>query len=241
MKLRRLNELGLDRLSDFLDSLSTQTPQELSDELLSDPTVSEAVEPEVEIERRSFHNRFEAGQYLNQQLGSAGIVRLENDRGVWAWLALFFFEQLCPPDKTGRRKPGERARWIPAVGDFRKYYRHLLAGPYRIYRAHRDKPECTLALLCGPLHQPGDIVEQLASRQELVTNVAVMEAATELYIDSDTKQPKRGAAGRSGGSARRLADVLNQFDVTWDLYAMKADDLVQILPSEFDRFRPKEE
>jgi len=241
VKLRYLNELGLIRFGEFLDSFSTPKPHDYPQEILVDADTSQGVEPQIEIERRSFQNRFEAAIYLNQCLSPASITGIENVRGLWAWLALYFFDVLCPLDEDGHRKPGERARWIPAVGDFRKYYRHLLAGPYRIYRAHRDTPERAMALLCTPLHQPGDIVEQLASRQELVTNVAVMQVATTLYIDTSTGQPKRGAAGRGPGSARRLADILNQFDVTWDLYAMKFDDILRMLPREFGRFRPKEE
>jgi len=238
MRLRRLNDRGLERFGEFLDSQRTDSPQPSREEILADPGTSEAVEPETEIQLRTLGTRFQAGEYLHQVLSDAGIPDLERDKGLWAWLGLFYFEELCPADGRGRRNPGERARWIPAVSDFRKYYRHLLAGPYRIYRAHRDNPSRALALLCGPLHQPGDIVEQLASRQELVTNNAVMEVATTLYIDATTGQPKRGARGRGPGSARRLADVLNQFDVTWDLYAMRAQDLLAMLPREFDRFRP---
>jgi hypothetical protein len=198
------------------------------------------MEPEVEIEQRCFTNRLEAAEYLNQLLGNAGFAAVECDRGLWAWLALFYFDQLCPLDSTGARKPGERARWIPAIGDFRKYYRHLLAGPYRIFRAHREMPARALALLCTSISKPGDIVEQLASRQEVVTNAAVMQVATALYVDAATKQPKRGAAGRGPGSARRLADVLSQFDATWDLYSLQASKLLAVLPGEFDRFRPSE-
>src|SRR5262249_16830000 len=115
---------------------------------------------------------------------------------------------------------------------------HLLAGPYRIYRAHRDNPQRALVLLCGPLDRPGDIVEQFASRQELVTNPTVIESATRLYVDPATNRPRRGAGGKSAGSARRLADVLEQFDVTWDLYTLTPDGLLTLLPHEFDRFRP---
>jgi len=221
----------------FLDSLTTDTPMPWPDGLLTDADATEAIEPEIEVEDRSFSNRFEVGQYLNDLLGDSGIDNIEYDRGIWAWLALFFFDQLCPADSHGRRRPGERARWIPAIGNFRKYYRHLLAGPFRIYRAHREEPERALVLLCTPPHSPGDIVEQLASRQEIVTNAAVMKAATHLYVDPDTGQPKRGAAGRAGGSARRLADVLNQFDMTWDLYSMSWNSITVMLPQEFERFQ----
>ena len=80
-------------------------------------------------------------------------------------------------------------------------------------------------------------MEQIASRLELVTNKAIMSIATELYIDEETDLPKRGAGGKSGGSPRRLADIFNQFDLTWDLYYMDKDHILQMLPAEFDRFR----
>ncbi len=91
-------------------------------------------------------------------------------------------------------------------------------------------------MLAGPLNQPGDIAEQLASRQEIVTNKAAMALATTLYINSATQRAKKGAAGRGPGSARRFADVLNQFDLTWDLYSMKMDTMLKMLPNEFSRF-----
>ncbi len=238
MKVRRFNEHGIQQLSQFLDSLTTDEPHPYPAELLTDPEATEQVDPEVEVEHSPFELRFDAAEYLSAQLGGVGIENLDRDRGLWAWLALFYFNQLCPAEPDGKMKPGERARWIPAVGDFRKYYRHLLAGPFRIYRAHRDQPNRVRAVLCTPLHKPGDIAEQLASRQELVTNAAVMAAATELYVAAASGKPKRGAAGRGPGSARRLAEVLNQFELTWDLYSMSTPAIVQMLPDEFDRFRP---
>jgi len=234
MKLHRLTEKGLEAFNEFLDSLTTDSPRSFPAHLLTDPEMSVPVEPPVEIETCIFANRFEAGRYLYQRLN--GIPNIDRDQGLWAWLSAFYFEQLCPRDHSGNRKPGERARWIPAIGDYRKYYRHLLAGPYRIYKAHCEKPEVALALLCSKLHSPGDIVEQLASRQELVTNEAVMQVATWLYVGDDGR-PKRGSGGRGPGSPRRLADVLNQFELTWDLYSMSAADLLKMLPSEFDKFR----
>lgn len=239
MKVRRLNAQGLASLGEFLDSLTTDSPLPYPLELLSNPSATESVEPEVEVEEVSFDSRLEAAEYLHTRLGDVGFADIERDAGLWSWLALFYFNELCPAGPDGGRQPGERARWIPAVGNFRKYYRHLLAGPFRIYKAHRDCPARAFALLRSPLHSPGEIVEQMASHQELVTNRGIVQAATSLYIDCTTQQPKRGAAGRGPGSARRLAEVFNQFDVTWDLYAMSATSIIEMLPSEFQKFMPK--
>ena len=235
MKLRKLSPHGIKAFSDYLDLLQTEPARPIPIHLLNDPGSSESVVKLIEIERKAFGSRYAAAKYLHDRLAHSGIPELDRDPGLWSWLALFYFDELCPPDGRGNRSPGERARYIPDAS-FQRYYRHLLASPYRIFRAHRDKPERALAVLCQPLDRPGDIVEQLASRQEIVSNPAVMEMATKMYVEPLSKKPRRGAGGKSSGSARRYADVLNQFDLTWDLYAMLSPELSGILPKEFDRF-----
>ena len=56
-------------------------------------------------------------------------------------------------------------------------------------------------------------------------------------MDPKTARHKGGAADREGGSARCLADVLLQLDLTWDLHAMTPDEILELLPGEFDRFQ----
>jgi len=237
MRLSRLNERGLASLSRFLDSSTTDSPEPYPTSILTDPETSECLDPPIEIVQRPFTNRFEAARYLNEVLARSNTDTPESDQGLWAWLALFYFEQLCPPGKNGRRNPGERARWIPVVGDFRRYYRHLLAGPYRIFNAHRDDPERTMALLSGPVHQASDTYRELAARQELITNPAVVAAATRLYYDPAKGRLKRAGTRGAPGTVRRFAEVLMQLDVVWDLYHMSPEELIAMLPPEFDRFR----
>ena len=233
MRLRKFNNIGIERFNQFRLSFAEDSDTNKLWELLEDATATSQVESEIDVEARQFTSRFAVGEYLNTLFDRGALLSLDNDRGIWTWLAAFFFEQLSPPN----RRLGEDARWVPAVGDFRKYYRHLLAGPYQIYRAHRDYPQRAMALLANPPHMPGDIAEQLASRQELVTNASVMEVATKLYIDPATGLPKRGAAALGNGSARRLADLLNQLDLTWDLYYLTPEQLLNLLPTEFERFK----
>jgi hypothetical protein len=237
MKVRRLTLAGLQRLNSFLDSLTTAVPDSVPTSILTDSETSEPLEGDVEIECREFETRFEFSQYLDSRLTDTALSDISRDIGLWAWLALHYVEQLCPTDATGRRRPGERARWVADVNNFRKYYRHLVAGPYRVYRAHRDDPSRVRAMLAGPVDQPGEIFEQLASHQELVTNKGAMAVVTALYLNPKTGRTKRGAAGRGRGSARRLVDVFNQYELTWDLYAMSTPEMLDLLPREFDRFK----
>lgn len=58
-----------------------------------------------------------------------------------------------------------------------------------------------------------------------------------LYYDFVRDKPKPGATSRRvPGNLRRLIDVINQFDVTYDVYSMDAAELAALLPSEFRRW-----
>lgn len=236
MKLKRLNERGIERFDAFLDSLKTDTPQPYPESMLGDPKVSEEIEPATEVEFQTFASRFAVAEYLHSLFADSGITDLDRDRGLWAWLALLYFEQLCPKDKSGERRPGERARYIPEL-TYRRIYRHLLLGPYRVYRAHRDDPQRAIALLCGKPHELSDVYLDLAQDQELVRNPAVVGAATRLYFDQEKDRLKRIGHRSKPGSMRRLQQILKQFDVTWDLYSMNSEHLLAMLPEEFDRFK----
>lgn len=238
MKLRRLNTRGINQMETFLDSLGTDTPDSYPSDVLTSPETSEAITTDVEIEKRLFQSRLDVAKYLDERLGDSGLKGIQTDKGIWAWLALFFYEQLCMIDKNGHRKPGERSRWIPAFSDARRYYRHLLYGPYRIYRANRNDPSRAMILLYGPLNTVGAFVYQIASRQEYVTNKAVLELATDLYFDADRQKPKEGSqTNGKPGTIFRFVALLNQLDRTWDLYSMNKLDLIGMLPSEFDPLR----
>lgn len=242
--LRRLNERGMNQLRDFLHQVKTNSNLAPPFDILTHESTSEGL-GDIEVRYKHFGSRFSAAEYLYPLLDVSGLPDIEQDSGLWSWLALFYFEELCPAGKNGKRNPGEDARWIPASNHAFRYYRHLLAGPYRIFKAHKDNPECAMILLCGPLDKPGEIVEQLASRQELVTNSALLGSATTLYLNQDTGLPKRGVTvtekhndktrGKPG-TVRRLVDVFKQFDRVWDLYSMSPDSVVNILPDEFKKW-----
>lgn len=236
MNLRRFNNDGVIAFSTFRARLASEVNLSIPSQLLGDPALTEEIAGGVTVENRGFATRLEAGCYLNELLERAGVGVPESDVGLWAWLTLFFFDELCPADGNGRRNPQDEARLVPLLDNHQRFYRHLLLGPFLIVRAHRDKPERAMAMLCNPLWKPGEIVEQLASRKELVTNRGVVELATRLYYDPETKSFRRGAGSSVRGAARRLAALLNQLDLTYYLYGMNSEELLLLLPKEFERF-----
>ena len=237
MKLRCFNNDGITAFTTYRARLALEPNLSPPIDMLEDPAFSEIVTGEVEVPKRIFETRLEAGRFLNELMEHSGISLPERHRGLWSWLTLFFFDNVCPADGNGNRDAQDEARLVPLLDNHQRFYRHLLLGPYLIVRAHRDNPERAIAMLCNPLWKPGEIAEQLASRKELVTNRGVVELATNLYYDNNKKSFKRGAGSSVKGAARRLAALLNQLDLTFYLYGMSANELLYLLPKEFDRFR----
>lgn len=237
VELRRFNQAGVDEFRRQLLLMKDEPTTAAPAHLLNDPRFTEPGPIEAEVEPEALTTRMASAKAVHQILGSPPPSGVAADVGLWSWLTLFYFDSVCPQLADGSRKVGAMARYIPEGADHKRYYRHLLVGPYLVYRAHEEDPERALILLCQPVHSPGDIVEQLVSRQELVTNPVIVRVATALYFDPVTGLPKRGAGGKTGGSARRLAEVADQFDVTWDLFAMPWRSLLARLPREFSRFR----
>lgn len=235
MFARRLTREGIDEFESFLSSLKGDSSADPPLELLTDLRTSAPIDAEVDAEPREFHSRLEVAEHL-QRILRLDASTLRTDSGFWTWLALCWFETLCPI-RNDRWQPGDRSRWIADLEDPRKACRHLLAGPYQVYRAHRDDPARALALLCGPPQQVGPLITLIASRPSLVTCKAVVGATTRLYYDTTRAKNRPGLSGKGPGSPRRFADVLSQLDLTWDLHSLSTETLLALLPAEFDSFQ----
>ncbi len=234
MLARRLTQSGIEQFDAFLASLKENPTADAPLDLLTDSATSEPIDVEIEAEVRRFRSRLEIAEHLHRLL-RIDTSTLRADAGFWCWLSLYWFEPLCPVVKD-RWNPGDRYRWLADLEDPRKTCRHILVGPFQIYRAHRDDPRRAMSLLCGPPAQPGLLVPLIASRPSLVTCHAVVGVATRLYYDAANGRNRTGLNTRSPGSPRRFADVLSQLDLTWDLHSLSIEQLLTLLPAEFDQF-----
>jgi len=235
MRLARLNDVGRDAFIDYLDSLRSGSCESPLASLLMDPSKAEVVEPHIDFEERKFSSRYEVGEHMFQVLHNSGLSKFEKDIGLWTWLAAFYFEELCPADSDGVRKPGEISKWI-LNPEGRRYYKHMLAGPYFVYRQHASNPLRTRILLDGPAHVINHAFREIAGRTRLVSNPSVLDALDELYFDSAHGGIKRGAQTAKPGGISRFASVMMQFDCTYDLYSMSSQEILDLLPPEFNRF-----
>jgi hypothetical protein len=236
---RSLNRIGIDRLRSYLAELRAGATSAPPEELLDDAAYSHELPVDVVVEAKEFGDRLTAARHLNECLRPLGQEITDHDAGLWAWLSLLYFDQLCPKSENGSRRPGQDYRHILAFG-YRHRYRHLLFGPYQIYRRHG---ELAALLLAGALHGESGIYHEIVSRQDLIANKGVLHAAAMLYLDPRRGRPKPGAQAshRKPGTVRRFVRVLQQLDLTYDIYGLSGEQILSLLPPEFDIWRPNRE
>jgi hypothetical protein len=182
------------------------------------------------LDRKHFEDRYDFGCHLVQLLQPFNSREISFDRGLWAWLAAWYFEQLCPSSPDGSRKLREENTYIPS--ETRIYYRHLVRTPWYLALTHG---EACKFLLVSPLNQQSYLLDQLAARQFVIASPTLIAAAKQLYTNPKTGQPRPGAGAKGPGSPRRLALIANQLLLTYDIRAMPVDKFMNLLPAEFRR------
>lgn len=237
MKLRRLKQKGIEEFRMYLSALRSGEIAAPPYQILTSPDSSTPVQDGPDIEQMTFLTRLDAARYMDQTFSNLKLDSIETDVGLWSWLSLFYFDQVCPPSPNKSRKPGRDYRHILEPG-YRHGHRHLLGGPYLVYTVYGWGEEFSKLMLSTPLPVESHLHHELATRQNFITNRGIVEAAYLLYFDIKAQKPKRGALMKNAaGTLYRFIDVIQQLDVTYDLYSMTGKQILQLLPGEFDRWR----
>jgi hypothetical protein len=230
--IRALNSTGIEQFRGCLARLRGGMAVDPPLALLQDRNFTSELPVEIPIDAQPVANRLELGRFLCELLGPLPPDEMDRNAGLWAWMSLFLFDQVCPVLRDGGRRPGQDYRHIPDFS-YRYRHRHLLHGPYQVYRRHGP---LSILLLSGPLNSESALYHEIASRQDLVANRGVIEATLSLYMDRKRGAPKHGCQATKGppGSIRRFVRVLQQLDVNYDIYGMSGKDMIDLLPGEFD-------
>jgi hypothetical protein len=233
--IRCFNDEGLNVFENIILRMREGTDKSIDESLLFNDTTSEQLDEAVEIEKVDYDNKAELVKYLVDRLQLRKNKSLYFNKGLWSWLAAFYFDNICPIDRNVSRKINELAFYILRdPKEHTKYYRHLLAYPCRIYS---ELGESAKIFLTGTFAKRGEITEQFGAYQHIALNRSIIAAANILYWDDSIAGIKKGAAGKGAGSARRLVRVIRQYQMTYDLNSMSGEQIVGMLPSEFDRWR----
>lgn len=230
--VRVLNAEGLAKFTEYLAELRAVLSKAPPFELLTDGRYSDPFDPPVTIEQRSFNSAYEIGRYMIEVFESCEDRLISRNHGLWSWLALFYFDQLCKPDGSGNRKPLEDAVYVLEERfSFRRYYRHGIRTPWMAVKEHGEHAK--VLLLTSGKGTRTDINEQLGAYQHLFANKTIIASAYAMYFDTMQQKPRRGAGGKGGGSARRLASIARQLELTYDLQECTPSKFLALLPKEF--------
>lgn len=232
--VREFNGAGLNEFERIIGEIKNGNLKSIPEVLLYSEDVTSSYEPIINIDRVDLKNKNELIPYLSKQLDLRNNKHLYFNKGLWSWLAAFYFDNICPSDGNGKRKINETAFYVLRdPKNYTKFYRHLLAYPSRVYSELEDSSKI---FLIGSFAKRGEVTEQFGAYQEIALNKGIIEAANIMYWDNETKNLKRGAAGKGGGSARRLVRIIRQYQMTYDLNSMKGSEIVELLPKEFEKW-----
>jgi len=239
MELRKFTDQGLERFRGYLHALSEGSVEPPPLKLLTDPEFSRQVAGQVQIDQKQFGSGLELAAYLDHVVEPypEWPDTVADDTHLWSWMSLFYFDQVCPVNDKGKRKAGRDYRHILEPG-YPNGHRHLLAGAYLVYTVYGWGEELSKLLLHAPVYMESQLHHQIATRQSFITNRGIMESLHILYFDQSRNRPKRGALmdRTAPGSLYRFIDVVQQLDVTYDLYSMSGAEITGILPAEFSHW-----
>ncbi len=234
MKARKLNDHGIAEFNTFIENCRSGVKQNIPLYLLDDARSSAPLDINIEVVDRAFASRFEIGVYLQDIFDGINIQSLIGDQGFWSWFALLWFDQLCPDSGDGVRKPSKEYNYILSK-NYNHRPRHAIYMTWQLVNRYGDDARF---LLSKKASTRGEITEQMMARQEVLTSDGVMRLASTLYYDNETGIFKKGAASRkSEGCVSRYISWLQQVQMTYDIFSTSKDELEELLPEEFSRFR----
>jgi hypothetical protein len=238
MEIRRFTDEGIESFRNYLAELKKGSTSSPPFDLLNNPDTSELVNGGGQVENHIFNTRLDLARYLDHALESIEGDSIETDVHLWSWLSLFYFDQACPAEKDGIRKPGRDYRHILEPG-YPNGHRHLLCGPYMVYSVYELGENLSKLLLCTSIPVESQFLHEFASRQNFITNQGLLEAAHLMYFEETINKPKRGVfmKKKNPGTLYRFVDVIQQFDLNYDLYSMKGDEILELLPPEFNKWK----
>lgn len=185
----------------------------------------------------SWETRFDFATDCYEAFGQEAIRDYLYDGGLWDWIVARYFTKFCKIKSDGSFNAGAWPTLFLKAETWNRYYRHHAAGPIFACQAHPNNGAAALVVLANPLDTPGELAEQLLSRQDVLTSYSSIGAATLLYVDPSTLTAVSGAASKnSPGTSRRYGLYLKQLELTYDLGSMTPVELLRMLPDEYSNF-----
>lgn len=235
MRLRQFNKSGIEAFRRFLAACRENPKEQVPTDLLESEKHTLSVPVKIHVEYREFSTRRDAAEYFTDVLSPLSPDAVRKNEGMWTWLSLFYFRQICPSG-PGIRKVRNDYTYIYMPGESRYFYRHLLFVAWYIKQL---APKHNRLFLETPVSRLDRFTEEVTKRLYLTRIPSLFELLDRLYWDAATRSPVKGMVSprtvRAGDLIHRLPIRIRQLEKTYDLQSLDADHLLEILGDEFQQ------
>ena len=232
---RELTADGIARARELLTDIRAYPaiPIVVPHDLLFEPPFSIEIPNAPNVLSQPFQSRRAAATYLTPLLASAR-SRWIDHYGMWSWLGMYFLRDNVRV-RDGRVSLFRRDESYVIFSDEeqseRRRYLHYLWSAWQVAEVHPD----ARYILDRPLMDQSDIIDRVFSYPRLFNSVGVVQLILHLYAEGTDSKP---SSSRSRGGLRHLIRVLDQLERTHDIYGMTVNQLLDILPPDFDHWKP---
>lgn len=234
MIVRQFNDDGIAVFRQFLSIARNDSTLSVPSELLKDSRLTQIVAPELSVEPRQMITKSDAATYLRHVLEPISDRDVAVNAGLWTWLALFYFDEVCPT-RNGQRTVKNDYHYVFEPKNSRHFYRHLLFVSWRVAQV---APVHNRVFLYSPLATLDGITTEVMKRLFLTRIPCIFEVLDRLYWDEDRGRVRAGVVSRPakpGDLRYRLPIRIRQLERTYDLLSLNADQLIELLGSEFEK------
>jgi hypothetical protein len=200
---------------------------------LEDDTLTQAVKAAITVAPQSFGTRRAAAVYLCDTLAPLPEEKVAMNGGLWTWLTLFFFDEVCPAS-DGWRYVKNDYHYIFEPKSARHSYRHLL---FIAWRALKLAPEHNRLFLNGSVATLDHVTKEVMQRLYLTRIPCIFEVLDRLYWDNHRGRARPGITDpktvKPGDLVHRFPVRMRQLEMTYDLFSLTADQLIGLLGDEF--------
>ena len=153
--------------------------------------------------------------------------------GLWTWLTLYFFDEVCPP-ADGYHVLKNDYYYVFEPKNSRHFYRHLL---FIAWRALCISPKHNRLFLNSPISSLDKVTSEVMKRLYLTRIPCIFEVLDRLYWDRERGRARVGItdsqAVKPGDLVHRFPLRMRQLEKTYDLFSLDANQLIELLGAEF--------
>jgi hypothetical protein len=189
------------------------------------------IEKSQQILNSDFSSSYELGVHLVETLKDLSYSDIQGDSEMWDWLVLFYFDLIFSEKMRGYSE----LRYI-LNQDWKLVFRHLARTPWWCVQYYGKYSKL---LLCEEPYRSIDWLEQYIKNRDIREFKPLIKICYEMYFDKKNEKYKPGTSKGKSGALFRLRDKINQFFRVYDLWHMSAQEIIDLLPKEFDLYKPK--